>query len=74
MSERKKQQIADAAAMIVGGFAVLNKRNGYQIVNLVTGNVARVSKKLNLHATNMTDIELVIAIEKVRENLEFVAA
>ena len=74
MPEAKKQRIADAADMIVGGYAVIAKRDGYQIVNLETGHTAKVSKTLKVLATNMYDIEQVIAIERLRDNLEFLAA
>ena len=74
MPENKAQKIADRAEVIVDGYAILRKRDGYQIVNLHSGNVTMVSNTLKVLSTSMHDIELVIAIDKLRNNLEFMAA
>ena len=46
MPERKAQKIADAADMIVGGYAMLRHKQGVRIVNLFSGHVALVSSTL----------------------------
>ena len=74
MPKRKAQKIADAADMIVDGFAVLRHDLGYRIVNLNTGNVVVVSQKFKVVESSMDEIEETMAIRNLTENLEFLAA
>ena len=74
MPKRKAQKIADAADMIVDGFAVLRHDLGYQIVNLNSGNVVVVSPKFKVVESSMDEIEERMAIRNLTENLEFLAA
>ena len=74
MSEAMSKKIAEKANMIVGGYAIIVKKSGYQIVNLYSGNVAMVSKTYKVLSTSMPDIELSIAIDRLKNNLEFLAA
>ena len=74
MPERKAQKIADAADMIVGGYAMLRHKQGVRIVNLFSGHVALVSPKYEILATDMDDIEATIAVNRLRDNIEFMAA
>ena len=53
MPERKAQKIADAADMIVGGYAMMRHKQGIRIVNLFSGHVALVSPKYEILATDM---------------------
>ena len=48
MPKRKAKAIADAAEMVVDGFAVLKQESGYKIVNLNSGNVVVVSDKFKV--------------------------
>ena len=74
MPERKAQKIADAADMIVGGYAMLRHKQGVRIVNLFSGHVALVSLKYEVLATDMDDIESTIAVNRLKDNIEFLAA
>ena len=74
MPKRKAQKIADAADMIVDGFAVLRHDLGYRIVNLNTGNVVVVSQKFKVVESSMDEIEETMAIRNLTENMEFLAA
>ena len=74
MPERKAQKIADAADMIVGGYAMLRHKQGVRIVNLFSGHVALLSSKYEILATDMDDIESTIAVNRLKDNIEFMAA
>jgi len=74
MPKRKAQKIADAADMIVDGFAVLHHELGFRIVNLNSGNVVVISPKYKVLESSMDEIEETIAIRNLKENLEFLAA
>ena len=74
MPKRKAMKIADAADMIVDGFAVLRHELGYRIVNLNSGNVVVVSPKYDVLESSMDEIEEAMAIRNLTENLEFLAA
>ena len=74
MPKRKAKKIADAADMIVDGFAMLRHELGYRIVNLNSGNVVVVSPKFNVLESSMDEIEETMAIRNLTENLEFLAA
>ena len=74
MPKRKAKKIADAADMVVDGFAVLRHELGYRIVNLNSGNVVVVSPKHEVLESSMDEIEEVMAIRNLTENIEFLAA
>ena len=74
MPESKIKKIADAAEMIVGGYAMLRHRQGVRIVNLASGNVALVSDDLDVLATDMNDIEAALAVQRLKDNREFMKA
>ena len=74
MPERKAQKVADAADMIVGGYAMLRHKQGVRVVNLFSGHVALVSLKYEILATDMDDIESTIAVNRLKDNIEFLAA
>ena len=74
MPEYKAQKIADAADMIVGGYAMIRHKQGIRIVNLFSGHVALVSLKYEILATDMDDIESTIAVNHLKDNIEFLAA
>ena len=74
MHERNAQKIGDAADMVVGGYAMLRHKQGVRIVNLFSGHVALVSLKYEILATDMDDIESTIAVNRLKDNIEFLAA
>ena len=74
MPKRKAKKIADAADMVVDGFAVLRHELGYRIVNLNSGNVVVVSPKYEVLESSMDEIEEAMAIRNLTENIEFLAA
>jgi len=74
MPESKARKIADAADMIVSGFAMLRHRQGIRIFHLYSGHVALVSKSFEIIATDMDDIEATLAVSLLKDNFEFMAA
>ena len=74
MPKQKAKKIADAADMVVDGFAVLRHELGYRIVNLNSGNVVVVSPKYEVLESSMDEIEEALAIRNLTENVEFLAA
>ena len=74
MPTRKAKRIADAAEMIVDGYAVLRDELGHKIVNLNSGHAVIVSPKYKVLASNMDAIEEKIAIRNFKDNLQFMAA
>ena len=74
MPKRKAKVIADAAEMVVDGFAVFKQESGYKIVNLNSGNVVVVSDKFKVIESSMDEIEETIAVRNLVDNLEFIAA
>ena len=74
MPKQKAKKIADAADMVVDGFAVLRHELGYRIVNLNSGNVVVVSPKHEVLESSMDEIEETLAIRNLTENIEFLAA
>ena len=53
MPKKKAKAIADAADMVVDGFAVSKHELGYKIVNLNSGNVVVVSDKFKVLESSM---------------------
>lgn len=74
MPKAKAKKIADAADMIVDGYAVLRHELGFRIVNLNTGHVAVVSSEFKVLETNMDEIEEQIAVHNLTDNIEFLVA
>jgi len=74
MPSRKAKQIADAAELIVDGYAVLRHELGFRVVNLNSGHVVVMSAKFKVLESNMDEIEESIAVRNLTENLEFLAA
>lgn len=74
MPEDKAKKIADAAEMVVGGYAMFRHKQGFRIVSIFSGHVLVVSKEFETLATDMDDIEATIAVARLRDNLEFMAA
>ena len=74
MPTRKAKRIADAAEMIVDGYAVLKDELGYKIVNLNSGHAVIVSSEHRVLASSMDAIEEKIAIHNFVDNLQFMEA
>lgn len=73
MTEAKKIAIADAAEMIVGGYAFLRKDDNITIVNLNRDDehVMVITKDGKMLESSMDPIEQVIALKKWKENAQF---
>ena len=74
MSEEQTRAIADAAEVIVNGFAFLRHSLGIRVVNLDTGNVAVFSDSDEMLETSMPEIELAIALRYLRLNRQYMSA
>ena len=73
MTEAKKIAIADAAEMIVGGYAFLRKDDNITIVNLNRDDehVMVITKDGKILESSMEPIEQVIALKKWKQNAQF---
>jgi len=71
MPEAEAAKIADAAEMIVGGYAMKTHELGVQIVNLHTGNALVVSQDYKILETSMDDLEVAVAIDYLKTNRAF---
>ena len=74
MPTKKAKRIADAAEMIVDGYAVLKDELGHKIVNLNSGHAVILSPKHKVLASSMDAIEEKIAIHNFKDNLQFMEA
>lgn len=74
MPTKKAKRIADAAEMIVDGYAVLKDELGYKIVNLNSGHALVISPKQKILASSMDAIEEKIAVHNFTDNLQFMEA
>jgi len=71
MSEIQIQEIADAASVIVNGYAMSRDGSNIRIVNLNSGHVAICSETEKILETSMDDIEMSIALDRFRANRQF---
>ena len=73
MNEAKKIAIANAAEMIVGGYAFLRKGENITIVNLnqKDEHVMVITKEGKMLESSMDPIEQVIALKKWKQNAQF---
>ena len=73
MTEAKKIAIANAAEMIVGGYAFLRKGENITIVNLnqKDEHVMVITKEGKMLESSMDPIEQVIALKKWKQNAQF---
>ena len=73
MTETKKRTIADAAEMIVGGYAFLRQGEYITIVNLnqKDEHAMVITKDGKMLERSMDPIEQVIALKKWKENAQF---
>lgn len=73
MTKAKKIAIANAAEMIVGGYAFLRKGENITIVNLnqKDEHVMVITKEGKMLESSMDPIEQVIALKKWKQNAQF---
>ena len=74
MSEEKAIEIAEAADLILNGYAVTMDGENFKVINLRTGKAAYVLSSGELSETNMDDVEAGIAVRIVRENRRYICA
>ena len=74
MPKAKAAKIADAANLIVGGYAMMKHELGFRIVNLNSGNALIVSNDYNILETSMEDLEVEVAIGYLKTNRSFMEA
>lgn len=74
MPESEARRIADAAEVIVNGYALMRHSLGVRVVNLDTGNVAVFSESNEMLETSMPEIELAIALKCLKANRSYMAA
>lgn len=74
MSEEKVKEIADAAELIVCGYAILRDGGNFKIVNLNSGHASLISSDGKVLETSMDDIEIAIALRRFHNNRQFLAA
>ena len=74
MPEEVAVKIAEAADVIVNGFALMKHDLGVRVVNLDTGNVSIFSDSDEMLETSMSEIELAIALKYLKANRKYMAA
>jgi len=73
MSEEMIRAVADAADLIVDGYAILPETSRIRIVHLYTGHVAVVDPSQGVIESSMEEIEEVLALRHLEENRTFLA-
>ena len=71
MPEEMAVRVAEAAEVIVNGYALMKHDLGVRIVNLDTGNVAVFSHSDEMLETSMSEIELAIALKYLKANRQY---
>ena len=71
MPEAQTREIADAASVIVNGYAMSRDGSNIRIVNLNSGHVAICSDAGKILETSMDDIEAAIALNRFHANRQF---
>ena len=74
MPKAQATKIADAADLIVGGYAMQKHDLGIRIVNLNSGNALIVSSDNKILETSMEDIEVAVALDYLDLNRSFIEA
>ena len=74
MSEEKAVKIAEAADLVLNGYAVTRDGENFRVVNLNTGKAAYVTASGALSETNMDEVEAEIACRIVNENRRYIVA
>lgn len=71
MPEAKMKEIADAADMVVNGYAYTCIDDNIRVLNLRTGKAALVTSGHEVSETNMDDMDLGVAMRYLVENEQF---
>lgn len=71
MPEAKMKEIADAADMVVNGYAYTRIDDNIRVLNLRTGKAAFVTSVHEVSETNMDDLDLGVAMRYLIENEQF---
>jgi hypothetical protein len=71
MPEAKMKEIADAADMVVNGYAYTRNDDNIRVLNLRTGKAAFVTSGHEVSETNMDDLDLGVAMRYLIENEQF---
>ena len=74
MSEERATEIAEAADLVLNGYAVTRDGENFKVVNLNTGKAAYVMASGALSETNMDEVEAEIACRIVNENRRYIVA
>lgn len=74
MSEEKLEAIADAADLILNGYAVTRDEGNFRVINLRSGKAAYIMASGELSETNMDEVEADIACRIVNENRRYIEA
>ena len=74
MSEEKAVEIAEAADLVLNGYAVTLDGENFRVVNLHTGKAAYIMMSGELSETNMDEVESEIACRIVNENRRYIVA
>ena len=74
MSEEKAIEIAEAADLVLNGYAVTRDGENFRVVNLNTGKAAYVMASGALSETNMDEVEAEIACRIVNESRRYIVA
>lgn len=71
MPEAKMKEIADAADMVVNGYAYTFIGDNIRVLNLRTGKAALISPDHVVNETNMDDMDIGVAMRYLSENEQF---
>ena len=74
MGEEKAVEIAEAADLVLNGYAVTRDGENFKVVNLHTGRAAYIMASGDLSETNMDEVESEIACRIVNENRRYIVA
>ena len=74
MSEEKAIEVAEAADLVLNGYAVTRDDENFKVVNLHTGKAAYIMASGELSETNMDEVESEIACRIVNENRRYIVA
>ena len=74
MGEEKAIEIAEAADLVLNGYAVTRDGENFKVVNLHTGRAAYILASGELSETNMDEVESEIACRIVNENRRYIVA
>ena len=71
MPEAKMKEVADAADMVVNGYAYTFIGENIRILNLRTGKAALVTPSREISETNMDDMDIGVAMRYLVDNEQF---